>query len=109
MLQPLGHRVLIKQDKLEDTDPTFKKAKDAGLVMPVIVELEREQAAISRGTVAAIGTTCWKDPSLGGTPWAVVGDYVYFAKYAGSHITDPITKEKYVLLNDEDIIAKVTE
>ena len=106
MIKPLGHRVLIKQDKLEETDPTFKAAKDIGLIIETL-EKEREQAAVVKGIVLSIGSTCWKDPSLGGIPWVEVGDYVYFAKYAGALITDPETKEKYILLNDEDIIAKV--
>ncbi len=109
MLKPLGHRVLIKQDKLEETDPTFKAAKDAGIALPSMMELQREQAAVAKGVVVAIGSTAWKLADLGGTPWVEVGDYVYFAKYAGSLITDPEDKEKYILLNDEDLIAKVTK
>lgn len=109
MLNPLGHRVLIKQDKLEDTDPTFNAAKKAGIALPQNLELEREQAAVDKGVIVAIGHTCWQDPTLGGVPWAAVGDYVYFAKYAGRVITDPVDKEKYILINDEDLIAKVTD
>lgn len=108
MLEPLGHRILVKQDKLEDTDPAFKAAKAAGLIIESL-EKEREQAAVARGVVVSIGPTCWKHPELGSDPWAAVGDYVYFAKYAGAVITDPKTKEKFILLNDEDIIAKVKE
>lgn len=109
MLEPLGHRILIKQDKLEDTDPTFKAAKAAGIELPEMMEIQREQAAVSKGTIVSVGPTAWTHPDLGSTPWAVVGDYVYFAKYAGAVITDPESKEKYILLNDEDIIAKVSK
>ena len=51
----------------------------------------------------AVGDTAWKD--FGGRAWACVGDKVVIAKYGGFVIEDPETKERYRLLNDEDIVA----
>jgi co-chaperonin GroES (HSP10) len=38
-----------------------------------------------------------------------VGDRVTFAKYGGFSIEDPITKEKFRILNDEDIVSVIVE
>jgi co-chaperonin GroES (HSP10) len=71
------------------------------------------------GVIVAIGPDCWeafrKVDSTGnevnGKPWASVGDYVLYAKYAGKNVIDPFTPEDkdLIILNDEDIIAIVTE
>lgn len=107
MLEPLGHRVLLEQTKIEEVDPAYKAAKEMGFQLPE-KETSREQAAIDKGVVVAVGATCWRDFG-DGTPWANVGDTVYFARYAGKPVTDPVTNKKYVLLNDEDLVAKVIE
>jgi co-chaperonin GroES (HSP10) len=36
-----------------------------------------------------------------------VGDTVFYAKYAGKWIRDPETDEEFLIVNDEDIVAKV--
>ena len=106
MLIPCGHRVLIKLDKLEETDETFKSASNAGIVIPKeFKEFRLEQNAVDKGTIIEIGPTAWKD--FGGEPWAVVGDYIAFARHAGKYITDPTDKQEYVLLNDEDIVCVI--
>ena len=98
---PKGYRVLVKRDPIEETS--------AGGI--VLVEDKRvAQAATTSGTVVAIGDLAWKGFKEGeGTPWASVGDRVYFAQYAGANITDPVTEEKYVIMNDDDIIAVLKE
>ena len=40
-------------------------------------------------------------------PWANVGDTVIYTKYGGKFVTDPDTKERYVVLNDEDVTAVI--
>jgi co-chaperonin GroES (HSP10) len=105
MIVPVLHRILIKQDKLEEKDETFKKAKQAGIFFD-LEEKSREQAAIDTGRVVRIGTTAFRD--FGTESPIAEGDYVVFAKHAGKTITDN-DGEKYVALNDEDIIAKILE
>lgn len=105
MLEPAGHRVLVKPDDIEETDEITKSAKAAGIQ---IVQDERTKKAKEAtqiwGTLVAIGKTAWLAYD-NGEHWAEVGDRVAYAKYGGSFIDDPDTKERYVILNDEDIKA----
>lgn len=107
MIVPVLHRILIKQDKLEDKDEVFKSAGRAGILIPDLDERSREQAAIDTGEVVAIGETAFRD--FGTNSPIAIGDYIVFAKYGGKAIVDPVTKEKFVALNDEDVIAKFTK
>lgn len=106
MIIPLLHRILVKVDKIEDKDEAFKRAHAAGIYIQRD-EREREQAAIDTGIVVAIGDTAFKD--FGTASPIKVGDYVCYAKYGGKAMEDPYTKEKFVALNDEDVIAKFKE
>lgn len=104
-IEALGHRVLIKPQKIEDVDKTFAKARQVGIV--ILDQAERkEQTAVDKGVVVQIGSTAFKD--FGGDPWVKEGDLVCYAKYGGKFITDPVGGEVYVVLNDEDLIAKIT-
>lgn len=105
MIVPLLHRILVKQDKLEEKDQHFKSARQAGIVIPDLDERSREQAAIDTGFVVRIGETAFRD--FGTHSPIIVGDYVVFARHAGKTIVDPETGEKFVALNDEDVIAKL--
>jgi co-chaperonin GroES (HSP10) len=107
MIIPILHRILVKQDKLEEKDEAFKRAKGAGLVIPTMDEHGREQAAIDTGTVVAIGDTAFRD--FGTTSPIQVGDSVVFARHAGKIIIDPQDNIQYVALNDEDVVAKIQE
>lgn len=97
MGRPCGHRVVVKQDNIEDTDSTYARAKRAGIVM---VENEREKASVDTGTVVAVGPTAFKD--FGGEPWCKEGDRIAFAKYSGKTITEGDTD--FIVLNDEDVV-----
>lgn len=104
---PKGHRVLIKQERYDEHDEVFASAKKAGIVIETDKNV-RYQAGVDKGTVVAVGETAWKD--FGGSPWAVVGEVVLFAKNAGKTVEDPQDKDvPYVILNDEDIVAVIKE
>ena len=105
MIKPLLHRILVKQDKLEEKDEAFASARRAG-IMIADLEQKREQAAIDTGVVVDIGPTAFKDFGLAEPPFKI-GDSIVYAKYGGKVIVDPETKEKYVALNDEDCICKL--
>ena len=95
-ITPKGNRVIIEQVKLEETT-------ESGLVLKLDNQAA-EQAGIIKGTVVAVGESCWDSwPE----PWAYVGDEVYFAKFAGKTIPDPVTKTMYLIMMDEDIIATI--
>lgn len=95
-ITPKGNRVIIEQVKLEETT-------DSGIILKRENEAA-EQAGIIKGTVVALGESCWDSwPE----PWAKVGDEVYFAKFAGKQIPDPVNEEMYLIMMDEDIIATI--
>ena len=106
-IKVVGHRILIKPFKLEEVDEAFKRAKAAGIQFVENDEMRREQNAVDKGTVVSIGSTAFKD--FGGDPWCKVGDLITYAKYSGKYAEDPSTKERYVILNDEDCLAVLTQ
>lgn len=105
-IKPVIHRVIVKQDILEEKDEVFKRAKAAGLSFD-FGERNREQAAIDTGTVVSFGPTAFKD--FGAENVIQVGDRVVYARHAGKTVVDPADGKEYVALNDEDIIAITTE
>lgn len=98
MIKPAGHRVLVKVREAETTTA-------AGIIIPDAIS-ERQTEANVFGIVVAVGPTAWKAFD-DGEAWAQVGDLVAFAKYGGFVIEDPDTKERFRLLNDEDITAVI--
>ncbi len=105
-LIPCGHRIVVKPNKIEDVDDTFKSARSAGIFIPEL-ELKKEQISVDKGTVLAIGDTAFKD--FGGEPWVEVGDLIAYARHGGKLVKDPSTDEYLLLLNDEDVICKVVK
>ena len=109
----VGHRLLVEVDPI--TEP--------GMIEMIEAVKAREQLGQAFGTIIAIGVSCWKDlggreirnksPAVeevlqDGTPWAVVGDKVYFQRNAGARIWNPrkcAFREDLMFLNDKDIMA----
>jgi co-chaperonin GroES (HSP10) len=104
-IKPVIHRILVKPDVLEEVDETYKKAKQAGIVLD-FNERDREQAAVDTGVVVDFGPTVFQDFHTGNP--LNVGTRIVYARYGGKAVTDPETRVKYVLLNDEDVIAILT-
>jgi len=101
-------------EKLEDADPTYKRMKAAGLVLAETEETKRMEAGLDKGTVVAVGDDAFKEFYLranpgsdlsGFKPWCKVGDFIAYAKYAGKLLEDPETQAKYMVINDEDVVA----
>ena len=103
MIKVVLHRILIKQDKLEDANPEYKRMKELGMVLAESDDRKRAQASVDTGTVIAVGPTAFKD--FGTTSPINVGDKIAYARFSGKFITDPATKEEFVALNDEDVIC----
>lgn len=102
MIEPTGFRVLVKPD------PVQEKSSDAGIIMMSPSQQKMEKAGQIYGTVSKIGPTAFKAFD-DGTPWVEEGDRVIFAKYAGRFVADPNDDDtEYVILNDEDIIGKIS-
>lgn len=102
MIIPLGHRLLVKPDRVEEVDDHFASAKRAGIII-ADNERKREQAAIDTGVVVSMGETVFKD--FGTDPWCQVNDKVIFTRYGGKSIKDTDGTE-YVIINDEDVVGK---
>jgi co-chaperonin GroES (HSP10) len=94
MIHPQGYRVIVKPDDIETVTP-------AGVI--VVTDEKLEKAGQMRGTLVAIGKDCWE----GHEPYAKIGDWVLYSRYAGKVIEDPVTRERYFILNDEDILATI--
>ena len=92
---PLGHRVLVKADIVEEKST-------GGIYIPQQTR-DQEQGGVDKGVVVAIGETAWQD--LGGKPWCKVGDKVVWARYAGKPYVD--NDVIYHILNDEDLLLKI--
>lgn len=100
-IKPLGHHVLVHVKEPE------VKSK-GGIVIPEQIR-DAEKRGAELGMVVAVGPTAWMAEGLGGVRWAEEGDRVWFAKYGGKWVEDPHTQEKYLILLDTDIIAKLEE
>lgn len=114
-IEALGHRLTVRPDKVKDSDAekTKKKADELGLVLVDSLkdELEsqalRDRASVDQGVVLTIGATAFRD--FGGEPWCNVGDYIAYARHAGKFVKDPDTGEDILVINDEDVICKITK
>lgn len=95
-INPTGFRVLVYPDPLE--------TKTAGGIYLPQTDERLKKAAQQTGTLVAVGPIAWhafdKEHKI---PWAYPGQRVFYVKYGGMFVEDPITKDIYVLLNDEDI------
>ena len=97
-VEVLGHRVLI--------EPVFEEdVLDWGFVMDVGTDdFKRQKASAHMGKIVSIGPNAWLAFD-DGTPWAEVGNLVYFAKYGGKFIT--YNDKEYVMVNDDDIQLRI--
>ena len=96
-IMPTGGHVLVLPDKV-------KEKTSGGIILPETIR-DKEQAAATSGVIISIGSSAWKDLD-DGTPWAEVGDRVSYARYAGVAMTGSDNVD-YVLINDNDILAKL--
>lgn len=101
MIEPCGHRVLVKPLQLEEIDKTYASAKRAGI--EIMGYQEKAETAIDKGVVVTVGTTAFKD--FGNHPWCKMGDTIVYARFAGKKVKDPETDIEYVIINDEDVVA----
>lgn len=108
-----GHRLLIKPDAVKEkfNENVPAELKKVGFQIELTKEQEqREEVASRTGTVIGIGNTAWHafdKNSPDWKPWCKVGDRVTFARYAGRIEEDPVTHEKFVVINDEDMFCVI--
>jgi co-chaperonin GroES (HSP10) len=112
-LEIVGHRLLIKPDPVKEQVDVPEGLKVGGFEVVKPADLERrEEAATQIGTVIQVGPTAFRafdgnDPNW--KPWCKPGDRVIFARYAGKFVEDPYTKERFFVINDEDVQVKVND
>ena len=99
-LEPLGNRVIVLPDPVEEVSA-------GGIILNL--DERQERAACSTGTIVDFGPSAWLDPILGGEPWVDKGDRVVFAKYSGKFVTDPDDDKEYVVVNDDAIQARIVK
>ena len=98
--QPTGWRLLVLPFKMNE--------KTKGGVIINESTLERQQVASQCGNVLAMGSDCYMDKNrFKDGPWCKVGDWVVFARYAGSRIE--IEGGEVRLLNDDEVLATVQD
>tara|TARA_B100000809_G_scaffold262024_1_gene312089 strand:- start:156 stop:605 length:450 start_codon:yes stop_codon:yes gene_type:complete len=97
---PTGWRLLIL--------PFKHKQKTKGGILITDNVLERAQVASTCGLVLAVGPHAYGDKErYPEGPWCKKGDWVIFARYAGSRIK--IDGGEVRLLNDDEVLATVND
>jgi chaperonin GroES len=98
--KPTGWRLLVLPFKMNE------KTK-GGIIMNEST-LEKQQVGSQCGNVLAMGDACYTDKErYPNGPWCKVGDWVIFARYAGSRIQ--IEGGEIRLLNEDEILATVKD
>lgn len=105
-LQVVGDRILARPNQLKKA---VEVTTDSGAKINIIIEHgdaeKRVEAATTEGEIIQVGSQAYsEDPA----PWCKQGDKVQWGKYAGYWITDPETKENYVILDPHDILCVIT-
>ena len=96
--QPTGWRLLILPFKMND--------KTKGGIYLGESTLEKQQVASQCGNVLAVGPDAYGDKErFPDGPWCKVGDWIMFARYAGSRIK--IEGGEVRLLNDDEVLATI--
>ena len=95
--KPTGWRLVVLPFKLpEKTKGGLFLGQDT---------LERQQVGSTCGLVLAMGPHCYDKDKFPEGPWCKKGDWVIFAKYAGSRIQ--IDGGEVRLLNDDEVLATI--
>ena len=97
--KPTGWRMLVLPFRM-------KEKTDGGLLLGTET-IDRQQVASQCGNVLAMGPDCYQDKNRFEEPWCKVGDWVIFARYAGSRIE--IEGGEVRLLNDDEVLATVQD
>ena len=97
--EPSGYRILVL--------PFTPKNKTKGGILFSQETLDRARIATTCGYVLKMGSLCYKDEKFTSGPWCKKGDWVIFARYAGSRL--PIEGGEVRILNDDEVIGTIKD
>ena len=95
--EPTGWRLLVLPFKM--------KEKTKGGLLLGQETLERQQVGSNCGMVLKTGPHCYDKEKFPEGPWCKKGDWIIFARYAGSRIQ--IDGGEVRLLNDDEVLATI--
>ena len=96
---PVGYRILVL--------PFTPKEKTKGGILFSQEQLDKARIATTCGYVIKMGDLAYKDKDKYNEPWCKKGDWVIFARYAGSRL--PIEGGEVRLLNDDEILGTISD
>ena len=98
--EPSGWRMLVL--------PFTPKEKTKGGIIFSQESLDKARMVTNCGYVIKMGPLCYKDKEKFETgPWCKTGDWVIFARYAGSRL--PIEGGEVRLLNDDEVLGTIKD
>ena len=97
--EPSGWRILVL--------PFTPKEKTKGGLIIAQESLDRLRIATNCGYVLKMGPLAYKDKDKFEDPWCKKGDWVIFARYAGSRL--PIEGGEIRILNDDEVLGTVQD
>ena len=97
--EPSGWRLLVL--------PFTPKDKTKGGIIIAQETLEKLRIATNCGYVLKMGPLCYSEKKFTSGPWCKKGDWIIFARYAGSRL--PIEGGEVRLLNDDEVLGTIKD
>ena len=97
--EPSGYRILVL--------PFTPKTKSAGGILFSQETLDKARIATTCGYVLKMGPLAYRDKDKFDEPWCKKGEWVIFARYAGSRL--PIEGGEARILNDDEVLGTVKD
>jgi len=97
--EPSGYRILVL--------PFTPREKTKGGILFSQESLDKARIATTCGYVLKMGDLAYKDKDKFGEPWCKKGDWVIFARYAGSRL--PIEGGEVRILNDDEVLGTIKD
>ena len=97
--EPSGWRILVL--------PFTPKDKTKGGILIAQETLDKLKIATNCGYVLKMGPLCYTEEKFTSGPWCKKGDWVIFARYAGSRL--PIEGGEVRLLNDDEVLGTIKD
>mgnify|MGYP000568137699 CR=1 FL=1 len=97
--KPVGYRLLVL--------PFTPKTKSSGGILFSQETLDKARIATTCGYVLKMGDLAYQDKDKFKDAWCKKGDWVIFARYAGSRV--PIEGGEVRILNDDEVLGTVKD